>query len=104
MYHKQLFRTHLVTGRAVVCLEQYPSSISPLSKRQSPVFALRVLEFLTPMKRLFISNDIPEPKPGQLLRHRYPKTQKCVPWGYSPYKTDTRAAITDWIRAQSISS
>ncbi|KAF5328805.1 hypothetical protein D9619_011524 [Psilocybe cf. subviscida] len=104
-----LFRRHcdpkqsLFSGRAVVCLEQNPPSATrPMCP--DPLFSLRVLEFLTPMKRLSASNGILDPIPGQLLMHRYRKSRHdYVPWGYSSTKADTRTAVTDWIRAQSVS-
>ncbi|KAF5328799.1 hypothetical protein D9619_011522 [Psilocybe cf. subviscida] len=95
----------LFSGRAVVCLEPYPYPASgSRSKATAPCCALRILEFLTPVKRLSANDVILDPVPGQLLMHRYRKSRHdYAPWGYSPSKAGTRTAITDWIRAQSTS-
>lgn len=97
IYNHLLFARY--TGRAIVRLEQY--HVSPNPTRLGLAFALRILEFLTPVKRLSTSNDILDPIPGQLLMHRQGRTLKYGPWLYSPRKFDTRAAIADWIHAQS---
>lgn len=82
-------------GRAVISLEQYPQLIT--SHRR--FFAIRVLEFLTPMKRISTSDGVPDPIPGELLMRRY--QGRYIPYGYSPWKADTCATIAAWINAQS---
>lgn len=73
-------------------LEQHPT--------RNYSFALRILEFLAPMKRISTSTAILDPTPGQLLMHQ-DGHNTYRPWGYKPCKPDTRTAIKDWIRAQS---
>ncbi|KAF5328716.1 hypothetical protein D9619_011733 [Psilocybe cf. subviscida] len=92
------------SGRAVVQLEEYPASeLHNPGFKHRPVLALRILEFLTPIKRLSSDTKVPDPVPGQLLMRRYHGSGEYVPWSYSPRAPDTCSTIADWIRAQSTS-
>jgi hypothetical protein len=85
-----------------VQLEEYPTSdLCEPGLQREPVFALRILEFLSPIKRLSSDNNVLDPVPGQLLMHRYGSAY--APWGYSPRNPDIRKIITDWVSAQSVS-
>lgn len=81
-------------------LEEYPAlDLCQLGLQREPVFALRILEFLTPIKRLSSDNEVLDPVPGQLLMHRYRSVY--APWRYSPRNLNIRKVIADWISAQS---
>jgi hypothetical protein len=85
-------------GRAIVCLEQYPVALHQGS-RLMPLFAMRFLEALTPIKRVGINGRMLEPVPGELLTVTYAGTE-YVPWIFLPQSPNKRQEVTEWIEQQ----
>ncbi|KAF5319642.1 hypothetical protein D9619_008464 [Psilocybe cf. subviscida] len=88
----------LFSGRAVVRLEPYPTSISH-KRTNFPLLTLRCLEHLTPVKRLSDSDRLLDPAPGQLFMRKM-RTFGHVPLPISPLKVATREALMIWIDTQ----
>lgn len=70
----------------MVQFEKYPSEY--LGRRQlarQPLFALRFLEFLTPVEATLNvpSHSVVPPVVGELLMRKTP-SGKYLPWGYTP--------------------
>lgn len=72
-----------VTGRAVVHFENYPTAyLRGRRITRDPVFALRVLEFLTPIEVKDMASGMQRPVVGKLLMR--PHNGTTIPWGYVP--------------------
>ncbi|KAF5331100.1 hypothetical protein D9619_006034 [Psilocybe cf. subviscida] len=86
-------RQSLLSGRAIVRLEEYPA-LPPGDNPDGPLVAMRFLEMFTPVKRLSNDDRVQLPLEGQLLTRRG-RTGVYAPWGYNP--RNNRKFWIDWI-------
>ncbi|KAF5327102.1 hypothetical protein D9619_003993 [Psilocybe cf. subviscida] len=92
------------SGRAIVRLEQYPLA---LRKRYyyEPLFAMRLLEAMTPIRRIATDGRMLEPVPGEFVSVRgFSMPPEPRPWGFSPAEPATRKIVTDWLEHETIQS
>lgn len=83
-------------GRAIVRLEEFPPALFP-ARATKPIFAIRVLEVITPFRRVSNSGRVLDPVPGELLLMRRTRDGLVVPWSYTALKPDLRDDIKKWI-------
>ncbi|KAF5310844.1 hypothetical protein D9619_008006 [Psilocybe cf. subviscida] len=89
----------LYTGRAVVQFEKYPLEDIGSHAKHKPLFALRFLEFLTPVTKIAHQDSamVQHLEPGQYLKRRT-RAGVYQTWGYTPYRAKTQAALSEWAK------